>query len=170
MLHPGIEARPSPIGGMGLFARVPLSRGELVWWKDRSDVVELFTLEEIRSWAAADQRRFLATSCQVGDDLYSGPRAGVVTDIADYMNHSCDPNVWFVGDDTMVAMRDIAAGEEITYDYATSECAEHFAMQCRCRTPKCRGQVRGTDFRTHPELRQRFGTHAMRHVLRSCVP
>lgn len=170
MLHPGIEARPSPIAGMGLFARVPLSLGELVWWKDPADVVERFTLEEIRSWAAEDQRRFFATCCQVGDELYSGPRDGVVTDIADYMNHSCDPNVWFAGDDAMAAMRNIAAGEEITYDNATCDSAEHFVMECRCRTPRCRGVVRGTDLRTNPELRRRFAGHAMRHVLRGSHP
>lgn len=62
------------MGGMGLFARVPLSSGERVWWKDPAGVVEFFTLEEIRSWAAEDQRRFFATACPVWDDLYSGLR------------------------------------------------------------------------------------------------
>ena len=34
------------------------------------------------------------------------------------LNHSCDPNVWFVGD-VLVTRRVVAADEELTYDYST---------------------------------------------------
>ena len=44
------------------------------------------------------------------------------------MNHSCDPTCWFTDEDpeVMVACRDIQEGEEITYDYATSETINSF--------------------------------------------
>lgn len=38
-----------------------------------------------------------------------------------FENHSCDPTTWFVDDITMNARRDILPGEEITYDYSTTE-------------------------------------------------
>ena len=37
---------------------------------------------------------------------------------ADFMNHSCDPNVWMQDEVTLVARREIAADEEVTIDYA----------------------------------------------------
>ena len=60
------------------------------------------------------------------------------------MNHSCDPNAIL---DTsrmlVVAARDVAAGEELTYFYPSTEwdLAEPFA--CRCGSPRCLGVVRG---------------------------
>ena len=60
------------------------------------------------------------------------------------LNHSCDPNIRL---DTsrmlVVAERDIAAGEELTYFYPSTEweMAEPFA--CRCGSPACLGVVRG---------------------------
>src|SRR5262245_17355356 len=43
-------------------------------------------------------------------------------------NHSCDPNLWWEGPYDLVARRDIAAGEELTNDYATSAGLEDFRM------------------------------------------
>jgi hypothetical protein len=73
------------------------------------------------------------------------------------MNHSCAPNTAFVTDNLMTAMRDVEVGEEITYDYATSESetSGHMPFTCGCGTPSCRGQVTGTDYLL-PELRARY--------------
>ena len=38
-------------------------------------------------------------------------------DDARYMNHADDPNFGFLSEDEAVALRDIAAGEELTCDY-----------------------------------------------------
>ncbi len=35
---------------------------------------------------------------------------------------SCDPNVWISSDDSIVARRDIRAGEEMCFDYSTTDC------------------------------------------------
>jgi uncharacterized protein len=59
------------------------------------------------------------------------------------VNHSCEPNVGMGGNVVLVSMRDIAAGEELTIDYALFLADPGFAMDCRCRTPACRGVVRG---------------------------
>jgi hypothetical protein len=32
-----------------------------------------------------------------------------------FVNHSCDGNAWFIGDDKLVACRKIKKGEEIAY-------------------------------------------------------
>ena len=62
---------------------------------------------------------------------------------AAFINHSCDPNcetvetpdgqrVW------IVALRDIAAGEELTYDYCLYDGAEDDPSPCTCGAAKCR--------------------------------
>ena len=60
------------------------------------------------------------------------------------INHSCDPTAWLDGLD-VVARRPIAAGEEVTLDYATfyGEAMPNFA--CTCGAADCRGTVRGAD-------------------------
>jgi SET domain-containing protein len=60
--------------------------------------------------------------------------------IARLINHSCDPNCGIHDLFDIVAMRDIAAGEEITWDY---EMAENYMwrMKCTCGSPICRKNI-----------------------------
>ncbi|WP_433057843.1 SET domain-containing protein [Dactylosporangium sp. CS-033363] len=73
-------------------------------------------------------------------------------------NHACDPNLWWSGPYTLVARRDIAEGEELTNDYATSTADPDFRMSCACGTRLCRGVVSGDDWR-RPELQARYAGH-----------
>jgi hypothetical protein len=52
-------------------------------------------------------------------------------------------------------MRDIAADEELTIDYALFLGGPGFAVECRCATAACRGVLKGTDW-TRPDLRDRY--------------
>lgn len=167
MLHPAIIVKSSTIQGKGLFASADIKVGEVTWRRDADEA--RYHIDTIRTWPPEKQEKFWRYAYQVGDGWYHGPESGVVTDPADYMNHSCDPNTWFVDDATMVARRDIKTGEEITYDYATSETAESFGLpHCRCGAPNCRKVVRGTDYRRNPTLREQYGQHVMTHVLNKC--
>jgi hypothetical protein len=52
-----------------------------------------------------------------------------------YFNHSCDPNMEFVvGEEKhqMVAIKDIGEGDEVTFDYRTTEEHIHNSFRCRC--------------------------------------
>ncbi|GGM33963.1 SET domain-containing protein-lysine N-methyltransferase [Dactylosporangium sucinum] len=75
-----------------------------------------------------------------------------------YGNHGCDPNLWWSGPYSLTARRDIAAGEELTNDYATSAGSPAFRMACACASRLCRGVVTGED-RRRAELRSRYGEH-----------
>jgi hypothetical protein len=74
------------------------------------------------------------------------------------VNHSCDPNCGVrinpaVGGFDFVARRPIAAGEEITFDYAMRNYViEHFPERCLCATALCRGRVTG--WRDLPDARK----------------
>jgi hypothetical protein len=163
MLHEAIIVKNSGIQGKGLFASTDIRKGEIIWRRDPDEA--RFHIDVIKSWPQEKQEKFFAHAYQVGDGHYHGPEDGIVTDPADYMNHSCDPNTWFVDDATMAARRDIKKGEEITYDYATSETAENFVMICQCGANDCRKVVKGTDYRLNESLRRRYGKHVMAHVL-----
>jgi hypothetical protein len=71
-----------------------------------------------------------------------------------FSNHSCEPNIGVQGQIVFVAMRDIAAGEELTHDWATTD-DDEYEMACNCGTPSCRGVVTGQDWR-RPELQARY--------------
>jgi len=69
-----------------------------------------------------------------------------------YTNHSCDPNLAIQGQIVLVAMREIAAGEELTNRLGHTDDGDH-EMACRCGSPRCRGTVTGKDW-MKPELQR----------------
>lgn len=109
MLTVRTEVQASPIAGLGLFAAEPIAAGQ-VWWKfdrriDRtytSDEFEVFP-EHIQDW--------LRTYAYLQDGQWV-----LCGDHAKFVNHSDVPNSVTVGDES-VALRDIAAGEEIVENY-----------------------------------------------------
>lgn len=64
-------------------------------------------------------------------------------EIDDYLNHSCDPNSAL--DFTRLelrSLRPIAAGEELSFNYLTSEWDMAAPFTCRCGAPGCLGRRR----------------------------
>jgi hypothetical protein len=139
-VHPAIEVRQSPLGGMGLFATERICRGELVarlggWVVDTAQLHKLF-----------ETSATYVDSIILGEDehLVLPPRRTI-----GYGNHSCDPNLWWEGPFSLVARRNIEVGEEVTNDYCASTTEPDFTMDCRCGTSTCRGTIRGTDAGEH---------------------
>ena len=65
---------------------------------------------------------------------------------AQYINHSCDPNLVtriVKGHIIYMTMRDIQPGEELTVDYRFDKKVER--VECLCGTAKCRGTINLTD-------------------------
>lgn len=69
--------------------------------------------------------------------------------IARLINHSCEPNCGIRGKFKVVAMRDIQAGEHITWDYEMTERSPWWKMRCRCGSVLCRGRI--GNFRNMPK-------------------
>jgi hypothetical protein len=74
---------------------------------------------------------------QIGPDRYLDLEPPQV-----YINHSCDPNTGVRDDLRLVALRDLKAGEEIRFDYSTTMAEDHWILECRCGSPRCRGVIR----------------------------
>ena len=91
---------------------------------------------------------------QIGPDEYLGP-SGRVDDL---INHSCQPNTGVHFDAggamSLVALRPIGMGEEISWDYSTTLKDSDWRMACDCRAPECRGVI--GNFSTLPAERQRW--------------
>ncbi|TIX49211.1 SET domain-containing protein [Alteraurantiacibacter aquimixticola] len=105
---------PSEIEGVGIFAAAPIARGTAIW--TLSDDYDLLLSEEQVARMDALQRDFV--------DRYGYPhttKPGLVVvefDNGRFMNHSDKPNGDFSSPAIGVALRDIAAHEELTCDYA----------------------------------------------------
>jgi uncharacterized protein len=144
---PKTEVRPSPIHGTGLFAAQAIATGEIVAVKGGHMLTRA-------QWTALEPT-LGAAEIQIADDLFIAPvrpdhRHGSML----YTNHSCDPNLAIQGQIVLVAMRDIAAGEELTIDWATTDDGD-YELACRCGSPRCRGTVTGKDW-MKPELQARY--------------
>lgn len=122
--------------GQGLFVRSPIAKGE---------VVAVFggfatPAHQFREMPADRQRHAI----QVADDIYLV--GGEERSLGDYVNHSCDPTAHLAGEITLVAARDLAVGDQLTYDYATSDSAPYDEFECECKAERCRGKVTGEDW------------------------
>ena len=113
-----------------------------------------------------DEFQSLAEFNDVAIDEYPSVRT---VDVANYMNHSCTPTCLFVdGGEAytglMVAARDLLPGDEITFDYCTSEdCDLTPAWDCHCGAAQCRGLIDPQDWR-RPELQERYRGHFLPHI------
>ena len=144
---PRTEVRASPIHGLGLFAREAIAAGEIVAVKGG----HVLTAAQ---WAALTPALGPA-EIQIADGLVIAPAsADERADSMLYTNHSCEPNLAIQGQIVLVAMRDVAPGEELTIDWATTDDNDD-RMQCRCGRPSCRGMITGKDW-MRPELQDRY--------------
>jgi uncharacterized protein len=139
-----IEVRPSGVHGKGVFAARRIKKGkkvieytgEVITWKealrrhphDPTDPQHTFYFHIDDKWVI---------------DAKHGGNA------ARWINHACEPNCEADEDGGRVfirALRDIAPGEELFYDYGLVIDARYTAKlkreyACRCGAKKCRGTM-----------------------------
>ena len=85
-----------------------------------------------------------------------------------YINHSCEPNSFF---DTkkgeVVALRNIAPNEEITFFYPSTEWSMTQPFECFCGADKCLGQIQGAAHLSRKALaKYRFAGHIQHKLIR----
>ena len=140
MIHVDTELRfVSPDIGYGVFATRVIPRGTITWVRDRLD--QTLTAEAIERLPPVYHDIVLKYSF-----VDARGRFVLCWDHARYMNHSCDPTCLSAGYDFEIAIRDIAAGEELTDDYGTLNL--DYGFQCHCGSPRCRREIRPEDLLT----------------------
>jgi D-alanine-D-alanine ligase len=153
--------RPRPGGDYGLFAIRCIEPGErLVALEERAH--HLVTLSHVQAcWGEPHRSWFDRYAWPLTDEVWVtwSPDPEAWTPV----NHSCEPTAWLDGLD-VVARLPLAAGDEITLDYATY-CNERMpSFECRCGAAACRGTIRGTDA-LQPFV-ARYGAHVSGYVRR----
>ncbi len=126
-----LVVRPSPIHSVGVYTSTPIRKGaRVVEYKG-----ELITPEEADRRYEGASRTYLY-GLEDGKTVIDGDGLGA------FLNHSCDPNcevdeikgrVW------ILALRNIAAGEELVWDYNLYD--DEDPAPCYCGSKKCRGTM-----------------------------
>lgn len=142
------EVRQAGDKGRGVFARVPVAAGDEV---------------------LAMQGHLLPTH-ELTDDLMAlqvGPDWWLCSDgssLDDLVNHSCEPNLGFThGTTVLYAIRPLAVGEELSFDYSTSLSEAGWQLECHCGAPTCRKIVRAWGDLTEAE-RTRLRPYALSYL------
>lgn len=69
-----------------------------------------------------------------------------------YINHSCEPNVFFdTSSMQLVALKEIQNGEEMSFFYPSTEWIMTQSFQCYCGHPSCLGEIKGAAYLTKQE-------------------
>ncbi len=148
-ISPKVEVRDSHSHGLGLFAKEPIEKDEVViiWGGN-------FTNETEARKAKKEGKAIQ----QIDDNLW---------DVFDYEtrnedpsynhNHSCDPNTWMIDEVTITARREIDQDEELTIDYAVFVIDENYVIpgECKCGSNVCRHRITGKDWQ-RKDLQERY--------------
>jgi len=131
-----LVVRPSPIHSVGVYTSTPIRKGTRVV----EYAGERITPEEADRRYDGVSRTYLY-GLEDGKTVIDGEGLGA------FLNHSCDPNcevdeikgrVW------IFAIRDIARGEELVWDYNLYDDDE--PAPCHCGSAKCRGTMYSRDW------------------------
>ncbi len=147
--HDNVYVGRSLINGRGLFAGITFRKGGVVY-QPTGKIVHANDID----WDSIGKDGYDGF-LQVGGWEYVDARKDPhFTN----MNHSCNPNLGFKlleGKVSMVAIKRIFPGRELTFDYSTTmfEEEDEEPMPCHCRAYNCRGVI--GDFRLLPEHVQR---------------
>lgn len=137
----GIVIKDVPNKGRGVFAARNFKQGELVIIGKSVEIIKTRSM----------------TSLQVNWDEHAE-----LDEPACVTNHSCNPNLGVKNNEhggySFYALRDITEGDEVTWDYNTTEYISIAVPDCHCGAVNCRGKTPGFKF-LESELRKRYGEY-----------
>lgn len=128
-----ISVRKSSISGSGIIAEEEIKKGEFIG----------YIRGKLKSLKITNKKESLSYPNWVGISK------GVWIDPVypyQFLNHSCNPTAGIKGKISMVAIRDIRKGEEITVDYSIIEGDKLWEMKCSCGEKNCRGIIRSIQY------------------------
>lgn len=135
--------------GRGLFANKNIQKGDKVL------TFEGNIITDAKAKALGHKNHVVP----VGLDQYMD-----VSEPESLINHSCDANTGFSSDTTLVALRDIRKGEELTFDYSLVT-IDDWGMDCNCGSKNCRRNVSNFKDLTQ-KLKEKYRQFTPRWVLK----
>jgi SET domain-containing protein len=139
------EIRRSGIQGRGVFATRKIPKDTRII-EYRGEVIDDDEGDRRYPWSDDGRHHTFLFRLDSGMVIDAGRNGNA----AKYINHSCDPNCEAVETDDgrvfIYALRDIARGEELTYDYNYILDEPHNAANkklypCHCGSVRCRGTI-----------------------------
>lgn len=141
---PKARSTSSPLHGLGIVAVGRIGKGEAVLGGvivPASEIAEYWD-------------RMGHMGIQISDGFFIVPTSREELEERGVINHSCDPNIGFAENNVFVAIRDIEADEELTFDYAFNETLMH-PFTCKCGSAQCRKTITAEDWKL-PRLQDRY--------------
>lgn len=127
--------KPSKLNGKGLFTNIEFKKGQTIFYVSGKIVESIITVDnkaEVSdwNWFGYGKNTWIETA----------------NDFSKYFNHSCKPNTGIIGKRRIVALNDIAIGEELRFDYSTNEADIFWSIDCECGSARCRKVIRSIQF------------------------
>ncbi|MCX8019789.1 MAG: SET domain-containing protein-lysine N-methyltransferase [Chitinophagaceae bacterium] len=144
-LHEAFEVKYNPhTQQKGLYSKIPFKKRAVI------------TGFRASKYSATPQRLTL----QIAENTH----IYLMPEFLQYVNHSCRPNVFFDTENMQVfALRDIAAGEELSFFYPSTEWIMSDPFICCCGNAECLGEMKGAAFLPEQVLKKyRLNYHILR--------
>lgn len=137
--------KDSKYDGKGIFAKKDIKKGEIIFIIKGQRKKFLIDNKESAKMAGMNW-------VGIGKNEWIDPQK-----YCQYFNHSCDPNSYLKGKVTVVALKNIKKGEEITFDYSLNESDIFWKLdrECLCGSKKCRKDIRSIQFLSEEEYKDR---------------
>lgn len=135
MRIPGIRKVPCGVKGLGLVAEVDIPAGTVVWIP--CPACRRWTADELAALPPTEREQILELGYYLSDGAVLLPCGDFCS-----INHSCAANVLDSLRGFDLAVEDIRAGEELTYDYRVFRYEPEWQFPCACGADRCIGTVR----------------------------
>ncbi len=150
-----VVVRDSRISGKGLFAKQDIKKGEIV-----SDTHGQLVPDEKLDYPPYLEWSEICFQVKHGYHICPDPLTQEGMKEMFFLNHSCDPNCGIKGSTSLIAMRNIKEGEELTFDYAMTDAdyegdSGSKRKECLCGSSNCRKLITGEDWQDK-KLQKRY--------------
>ena len=118
MFYFKVSVNKSNIHGQGLFAQEDIKKGDIIWEIGKEDItskIEIIDCSKLLYYEA--NKNFEKVIDILLYSLYRPGKFYYFLDENKFINHNTDPNALTKDDFTLVALKDIKTGEEITENY-----------------------------------------------------
>jgi len=128
------------IAGYGMYAKYDLPKGTLLF-KGEEKAQRIVTKKYVdENWDEREKLNFRRYAYPISKDTY------ILWDLRPEewspQNHSCEANCEYIGLNVFTN-REVKKGEELTLDYAQFLDDTMEPFECGCKTPSCRGLIKG---------------------------
>jgi SET domain-containing protein len=148
MLAKLFEVKDAGDKGKGLFAKELIPKGTVISFECKQ--CRRILKDDFESISTKDKRFIFKYGYRKADGSYLLPCDEII-----YLNHSCRANILDSGKGFDIVVKNIARGEEATYDYRYFlHDSDEFEFECMCGEDNCCRVVRSIDDHSYAQRRE----------------